>query len=665
MAQSQNKFVAQADLEAIHYDSFDNPNMWVIDNTAGTTGLGWEFTINPEVYPVPSILFASTSVADGFLFVSSDANNTENNDGTPIITTATTNYSLDFSDEPIVFLYFEHFFSAYYETRSVEVSGDNGQTWTEFSITTDQDFNIQSENSEVWLADISSIAGNQSQVKIRFTYNDNDIWAFFWAVDDLAILVPTDEPTGLACYETAEFNEETLLWEVIGEMPLEPTDLACYEEAVFDEDFCEWYVIGEMPVEPITACYEVAVFDVDLCVWYVFGEMPLEPTDLACYEEAVFDENFCEWYVISSEPTDLACYEEAVFDEDLCEWSVIGEMPEEPTDLACYEEAVFDADLCVWYVISSEPTDLACYEQAVFDADLCEWYVISSEPTDLACYEEAVFDADLCEWFVISSEPTDLACYEQAVFDEVNCEWSVISSEPTDLACYEQAVFDADLCEWYVISSEPTDLACYEEAVFDEVNCEWSVIGEMPEVPTDLACYEEAVFDEDLCEWYGIGEDTTPEAAVVTESNGTLIATGGSAGMGLWVDCATQQPIAGVMGTTFTPTANGFYTYVILNATMTCFGIGNCVEVGIISLDEKDEVLFSIAPNPSNGIFTLKNPSLIDGVIVITDGSGRIIYESSLDVSEKSIDISNASIGIYYLNIKSENNNKVIRLIKN
>ena len=456
MAQSQNKFVAQ-DIEFVHYDSFDNPNMWVIDNTAGTTGLGWEFTMDPEVNPNPSILFASTTVADGFLFVSSDANNTEDNDGTPIRTTATTNYSLDFSDEPIVFLYFEHFFAAYLETRSVEVSGDNGQTWTEFSITTDQDYNFQSENSEVWLADISSIAGNQSQVKIRFTYDDNDIWAYFWAVDDLLIFVPTDEPTGLACYETAEFNEETLLWEVIGEMPLEPTDLACYEEAVFDEDFCEWYVI----------------------------------------------------------------------------------------------------------------------------------------------------------------------------------------------------------------SSEPTDLACYEEAVFDEVNCEWSVIGEMPEVPTDLACYEEAVFDEDLCEWYGIGEDTTPEAAVVTESNGTLIATGGSAGMGLWVDCSTQQPIAGAMDTTFTPTANGFYTYVILNATMTCFGIGNCVEVGFISLDEKDEVLFSIAPNPSNGIFTLKNPSLIDGVIVITDGSGRIIYESSLDASEKSIDISNASLGIYYLNIKSENNNKVIRIIKN
>ena len=147
--------------------------------------------------------------------------------------------------------------------------------------------------------------------------------------------------------------------------------------------------------------------------------------------------------------------------------------------------------------------------------------------------------------------------------------------------------------------------------------------------------------------------------------DGTLTATGGGAGLGVWVDCATQQPFmetAGIL--TFTPTANGVYTYVVIDATMSCYGIGNCVQVTNVSLDENDEVLFSIAPNPSNGIFTLKNPSLIDGTLVITDGSGRIIYESSLDASEKSIDISNVSLGIYYLNIKSDNN-KVIRLIKN
>ena len=407
--------------------------------------------------------------------------------------------------------------------------------------------------------------------------------------------------------------------------------------------------------------------------------LPLEPTGLACYETAVLDTLACEWVTVSSEPTDLACYETAEFNDSLCEWSVIGEMPEEPTDLACYEEAVFNDSLCEWSVIGEmpeEPTDLACYETAEFNDSLCEWSVIGEmpeEPTDLACYEEAVFNDSLCEWSVIGEmpeEPTDLACYEEAEFNEETCAWVVsgdMPTEPTDLACYEEAEFNDSLCEWVVIGEmpeEPTDLACYEEAEFNDSLCEWSVIGEMPEEPTDLECYEEAEFNDSLCEWVVTGEDTTPEPAVVTLSNGTLTATGGSAGLGLWVDCVTQQPILGAMGTTFTPTANGIYTYVILNATMTCFGIGNCVEV-TVSLDENDEVLFSIAPNPSNGIFTLKNPSLIDGTLVITDGSGRIIYESSLDASEKSIDISTASTGIYYLKIKSDNNNKVIRLIKN
>ena len=267
-------------------------------------------------------------------------------------------------------------------------------------------------------------------------------------------------------------------------------------------------------------------------------------------------------------------------------------------------------------------------------------------PTDLACYQEAVLDEDLCEWYVIGEmpeEPTDITCYEEAIYDEVFCEWNVIGEMP----------------------EEPTELACYEETVFDEVFCEWYVIGDMPTEPTDLACYEQAVFDDSLCEWTVIGENTTPEAALVTLSGGTLTATGGGAGIGVWVDCVTEEPIASAMGTTFSPTVNGLYTYVIYDTVTTCYGAGNCVEVSNVSLDENDEVLFSIAPNPSNGLFTLKNPSLIDGVIVITDGSGRIIYESSLDASEKSIDISKVSLGIYYLNIKSENNNKVIRLIKN
>jgi hypothetical protein len=35
--------------------------------------------------------------------------------------------------------------------------------------------------------DISAVAGNQAQVLIQFYYNDNDYWAWYWAVDDVRI----------------------------------------------------------------------------------------------------------------------------------------------------------------------------------------------------------------------------------------------------------------------------------------------------------------------------------------------------------------------------------------------------------------------------------------------------------------------------------------------
>ena len=51
--------------------------------------------------------------------------------------------------------------------------------------------------------DISSIAGGMSEVLVQFYYNDNDIWAWYWAIDDIAIselpdnnIVSSDEVMG-------------------------------------------------------------------------------------------------------------------------------------------------------------------------------------------------------------------------------------------------------------------------------------------------------------------------------------------------------------------------------------------------------------------------------------------------------------------------------------
>jgi len=177
-------------------NSFNTASDWVINNSAGTPGLGWEFSSNPAAIPVTQLSpFASTTAANGFLFVNSDANNTADFDGTFINTTATTSATINLTGQPVVRLRYQHNFRWWHDTRGVSVSADNGATWTDFEMSNEADYSLPNQNAgnpEQTVIDISSIAGNQAQVKIRFYYNDNDYWGWYWAVDDVALFVPED-----------------------------------------------------------------------------------------------------------------------------------------------------------------------------------------------------------------------------------------------------------------------------------------------------------------------------------------------------------------------------------------------------------------------------------------------------------------------------------------
>jgi hypothetical protein len=177
-------------------NSFNTPSDWVINNTAGTPGLGWEFSSNPAAIPVTILSpFASTTAANGFLFVNSDANSTADFDGSPIVTTATTSATINLTGQPVVRLRYQHNFRWWHDTRGVSVSADNGVTWTDFEMSNENDYSLPNQNAgnpEQTVIDISSIAGNQAQVKIRFYYNDHDWWGWYWAVDDVALFVPED-----------------------------------------------------------------------------------------------------------------------------------------------------------------------------------------------------------------------------------------------------------------------------------------------------------------------------------------------------------------------------------------------------------------------------------------------------------------------------------------
>ena len=176
-------------------DDFSTPANWTIANT-GTNAAQWAFTTDVNTIPVSALApMASTTASNGFLFVSSDANNTTDFDGTQIITTATNATPIDLTGQPNVKLNYQNNFRWWHETRGVRVSGDNGANWTDFNLSDETTYSTPNQNSsnpEVTSIDISAVAGGQSQVLVQFYYDDNDYWGWYWAVDDVEIVVTED-----------------------------------------------------------------------------------------------------------------------------------------------------------------------------------------------------------------------------------------------------------------------------------------------------------------------------------------------------------------------------------------------------------------------------------------------------------------------------------------
>lgn len=183
-------------------DDFSNPSTWTMTNTSAPISWDWVITNDQTDIPnaAPSLQpFQSTTASNGFALINSDGQ-PNNADGNGAIVANMTNVTpIDLTGSPNVILTFQHSYRWWHENRGVRVSGDNGATWTAFPITSDTGGDIptgypnnqNSENPVTEMINISAVAGGQSQVLIQFYYNDNNIWAWYWVVDDVKIL---DQP---------------------------------------------------------------------------------------------------------------------------------------------------------------------------------------------------------------------------------------------------------------------------------------------------------------------------------------------------------------------------------------------------------------------------------------------------------------------------------------
>ena len=164
---------------------------------ASNQGVLWTWCSNPEAgntnpgcSPIfddalnLQIPFQATTAANGFMTLDSDEPGQLSTNHRSRLTTSV----IDCSGKPAVFVQFQTHAGRYVvdlaDGALLQVSNDGGTTWT--------DFVVFPEFRERWtpnpsepVIDISSVAGNQANVRLRWQWEGN--WEYYWNIDDVAM----------------------------------------------------------------------------------------------------------------------------------------------------------------------------------------------------------------------------------------------------------------------------------------------------------------------------------------------------------------------------------------------------------------------------------------------------------------------------------------------
>jgi hypothetical protein len=109
-------------------------------------------------------------------------------------------------------------------------------------------------------------------------------------------------------------------------------------------------------------------------------------------------------------------------------------------------------------------------------------------------------------------------------------------------------------------------------------------------------------------------------------------------------------------------TQSGIYTQTLTNAA----GCDSTITLNLtltVGLDENGFVSFSVQPNPTDAVFTLKASEALFSNYVIQDAQGKVVATGALNGTSTTIDIDQVARGIYFLKVAEAA--EAIRIVKN
>jgi len=152
----------------------------------------------------------------------------------------------------------------------------------------------------------------------------------------------------------------------------------------------------------------------------------------------------------------------------------------------------------------------------------------------------------------------------------------------------------------------------------------------------------------------------------ITITNTTLTLTANqTAATYQWLDCDNDNvAIPSETSQSYTATTNGNYAVEV--SLGSCVDTSACENISIVGINENilGETI-SIYPNPTSGVATINLGTIKEATIKILNITGEELYNiNQINESQVEVSLSDYSKGIYFIKIQSNNQQKVVKLIK-
>ena len=196
--------------------------------------------------------------------------------------------------------------------------------------------------------------------------------------------------------------------------------------------------------------------------------------------------------------------------------------------------------------------------------------------------------------------------------------------------------------------------------------CNTYVVPSGDEIYTELGEYtiEDIIPNHVGCDSVITINLTLFEQDVTVNQDGTILTANAEDVSYQWVTCPDFDIIIDANDREFIADENGSYAVIITNGD--CRDTSDCMSVVNAGIDKNTLVnSFNLYPNPTKGQFIIERTQNLNGVLLnVTDVNGRKVLVNVETTSNQFIVDLDAPVGVYFVNIVSDRETAVYRLVK-